>query len=283
MIRDLSETLQAMLSDPSLAGSFPELAKALIAFDRPDDTFKPSQTTVDLFLYDVREDAELAGNEPWIERLNGQVVTHQAPKRVGCSYLVTAWPVGGTDVALQEHRLLTQVLQVISQYPRIPVAYLKGRLIGQQPELPLRATPADELKNPSEFWAAIGNRLRPSLSVRATIAMDIFPAFTATAATTQVLRVGESTAPGETGLTAGSKMESYRIGGTVTQAGAAAAGALVSVVGSSLTARTDSEGRYVLGVVQPGAYILNILVNGTTSQARITVPAAPGSNYDVSL
>ena len=70
---------------------------------------------------------------------------------MACSYLVTAWPVGGTDLTLQEQRLLTQVLQVVLQYPRIPSAYLKGKLIGQQPELPLRATPADEMKNPSEF------------------------------------------------------------------------------------------------------------------------------------
>jgi len=55
MIRDLSMTLQAILSDASLAVPFPELHNALIAFDRPDDGFKPAQTTVDLFLFDVRE------------------------------------------------------------------------------------------------------------------------------------------------------------------------------------------------------------------------------------
>ena len=72
LIRNLSETLQAMLSDQALGATFPELSKALIAFDRPDDTFKPLQTTIDLFLYDVREDTELASNEPRIERVNGQ-------------------------------------------------------------------------------------------------------------------------------------------------------------------------------------------------------------------
>src|SRR5690349_18277984 len=102
MIRDLSETLRAVLSDPLLAASLPELSKAQVAFDRPDDNFKPSQTTIDLFLFDVRENMELRSNEPKIERRDGQALIHQAPMRVACTYLVTAWPMGGADLVLQE-------------------------------------------------------------------------------------------------------------------------------------------------------------------------------------
>jgi hypothetical protein len=43
VIRDLSTTLQALLSDPTLAAPFPELHQAQIAFDRPDDGFKPAR------------------------------------------------------------------------------------------------------------------------------------------------------------------------------------------------------------------------------------------------
>src|SRR5215207_3840324 len=99
MIRDLSLTLQAILDDPALAASFPELAGAQVVFDRPSDTFNPSQTTIDLFLYDVRENMELRSNEPRLERLNGQTRIHPPPLRVMCSYLVTAWPVGGTELS----------------------------------------------------------------------------------------------------------------------------------------------------------------------------------------
>ena len=108
MIRDLSATLQAILSDPVMTGPFPELSHALIAFDRPDDTFRPTQTMLDLFLFDVRENMELRSNEPRMGRQNGQVLINQAPMRVACTYLITAWPVGGTELALQEQRLLTQ-------------------------------------------------------------------------------------------------------------------------------------------------------------------------------
>ena len=50
MIRDLSLTLQAILEDPALNTSFTELTAAQIVFDRPVETFNPTQTTIDLCL-----------------------------------------------------------------------------------------------------------------------------------------------------------------------------------------------------------------------------------------
>jgi hypothetical protein len=283
MIRDLSVTLQAILSDPSLAASFPELSKALIAFDRPDDGFKPAQTMVDLFLFDVRENMELRSNEPKIERMNGQATIHQAPMRVACTYLITAWPVGGPDLALQEQRLLTQVLQVLSTYPRIPASFLKGALIGQEPPLPMMATHPDELKNPAEFWTAIGNKMRASVTVTVTISMQVFAPVTAPVTRTGLLRFGERTAPDATTLTPATKMEFFRIGGKVTSGGSTVSGAMVAVSGTGLAARTDHDGDYVLGAMAAGTYTLNVQSNATTKQVSITVPAPAGSNYDVLL
>lgn len=283
MIRDLSTTLQAVLSDPSLAVPFPELHQALIAFDRPDDSFKPTQTTIDLFLFDVRENMELRSNEPRIERLNGQAVIHPAPMRVACSYLVTAWPIGGTDLVLQEQRLLAQILQVFSTYPTIPATFLKGKLVGQEPPLPMMASHPQELKNPAEFWAAIGNKMRASITVTATISMDIVAPVTAPIAKTAMVRLGERTEPDAQALEAATRMEFYRIGGKVTSAGSPAVGATVAVAGAGLAARTDGAGDYVLGAISAGAYTLNVQAGATTKQVNVTVPAPAGSNYDVQL
>jgi hypothetical protein len=283
MIRDLSTTLQAILTDPSLAIPFPELSKALIAFDRPDDGFKPAQTTVDLFLFDVRENMELRSHEPKIERLNGQAVIHRAPMRVACSYLITAWPIGGPDLVLQEQRLLTQTLQVLSTYPRIPASFLKGKLVGQEPPLPMIASHPDELKNPAEFWTAIGNKMRASVTVTATISMEVFAPVTAPITKTGLVRLGERTAADVATLNPATKMEFYRIGGKVTSGGNAVAGATVAVAGAGLAARTDGDGEYVLGAMAAGAYTLNVQSNATTKQVDITVPAVAGSNYDVPL
>jgi hypothetical protein len=281
MIRDLSSTLQAVLSDPSLAVPFPELSNALIAFERPDDGFKPAQTTIDIFLFDVRENMELRSNEPKIERLNGQAVIHPGPMRVACTYLITAWPVGGTDLVLQEQRLLAQVLQVVSRYPKIPAGFLKGKLVTQEPQLPMMASHPEELKNPAEFWTAIGNRMRASVTVTVTISMDVFMPVTAPVTKTGLFRIGERAAADEQTLIPATKMEFYRIGGTVSGGGNKLAGAIVQTAG--LSARTDSDGEYVLGAMAAGAYTLNVQSNATTKQVTITVPAPAGSNYDVQM
>jgi hypothetical protein len=283
LIRDLSTSLQAVLSDPSLAAPFPELHQALIAFDRPDDGFKPAQTTVNLFLFDVRENMELRSNEPKIQRLNGQAVIHRPPKRVACTYLVTAWPVGGIDLALQEQRLLAQVLQAFSSYPAIPPAFLKGKLVGQEPPLPMMAARPEELKNPAEFWTAIGNKMRASIAVTATISMEIFAPVTTTMATTAIVRLGERTGPDVQSLVPTTRTESYRIGGKVTRAGNPVAGARVELVDAGLAARTDADGDYVLGAMAAGAYTLNVEADATTRQANITVPATGDRNYDLQL
>jgi hypothetical protein len=283
LIRDLSTSLQAVLSDPSLAAPFPELHEALIAFDRPDDGFKPAQTTVNLFLFDVRENMELRSNEPKIQRLNGQAVIHRAPKRVACTYLVTAWPVGGTDLALQEQRLLAQVLQTFSLYPTIPATFLKGKLVGQEPPLPMMAARPEELQNPAEFWTAIGNKMRASIAVTATISMEIFAPVTTTMATTAIVRLGERAAPDSQSLVPATQTESYRIGGKVTRAGNPVAAARVELVGAGLAARTDADGDYVLGAMAAGAYTLNVEADATTRQASITVPATGDRSYDVQL
>ena len=285
MIRALSETLQAILTDGSLATNFPELAKALIAFDRPDESFKPTQTTINLFLFDVRENMELKSNEPVIERSNGQALIHPGPMRVACTYLATAWPVDGTDLALQEQRLLAQVLQVLSGYPKIPDTFLKGKLIGQQPPLPMVASYPDEIKNPAEFWAAIGNKLRPSLGITVTIAMDIFAAAKAPITKTSMFRTGERTTPGEEKLIPATQQELYSIGGQVKQAdGNPAKGAMVMLVGTGLAARTDGDGRYVLGAMQAGSYVLQVQSDVTTKQVNVTIPLKQTTeSYDVQL
>jgi Pvc16 N-terminal domain/Carboxypeptidase regulatory-like domain len=282
MIQDLSLTLQAILDDPSLAAKYPELAAAQIAFDRPDENFKPAQTTIDLYLFDVRENTELKSNEPIIERKNGQTLTHPGPVRLSCSYLITAWPVGGTDLALQEQRLLSEVFQVLSAYPKIPDSFLKGQLSGQTPPLPMVTTHPDDLKNPSEFWTAIGNKLRTSLTVTATLTMEVFTPVAAPLTTTSVLRVGERLEDQEV-LIPATMQQVFRIGGTVTSAGNPVAGATVTLGGSGLAARTDADGQYIIGVVKSGAYVLQVQSGTSSKQVNINIPATAGSNYDVQL
>ena len=166
MIRDLSETLSALLA--------PALPAADISFERPTDLFQPAQTTVNLFLYDVRENLELRNNEPVVRRVGTVAIKEPPPVRLDCAYIVTAWPVGGTDLPLQEHRLLSQSLRRLLRFPTIPPEFLRGSLIGQQPPLPTVTARPDGLANPAEFWTALGSRLRAALTLKATIGVTAF-------------------------------------------------------------------------------------------------------------
>ena len=285
MIRDLSETIGAMLDDPALATDFPELSAAAIAFDRPSDNFNPAQTTIDLFLYDVREDMELRSNEPLRTRTADGVRIHQAPLRVLCSYLVTAWPVGGTGLPLQEHRLLAQALQVLARNRQIPSAFLKGRLIGQEPPLPTMAARTDGLKDPHEFWTAIGNKMRPSFIVTATIAMDLFAPVTVPEVIVSEIHMGPRASADGEGLAASAGPPRFRIGGYVTGAASHApvVDANVTLVELGLAARTDQHGRYHLGAMTAGTYTVRVETGTTVKSVTVTVPPAAGTNYDVQL
>lgn len=284
MIRDLSQTLGQILTQGGLP---PELTSAQIVFDRPADPFDPGQTAVDLFLYDIRENVDLRNNEPSISRQNGNAVITRQPLRILCSYLVTAWPKGGTDLILQEHRLLSQVLQVLSRYPIIPANFLQGSLKGQEPPLPMMTARADGLKNPAEFWNAIGNKLRPSLNVTVSISMNVFkPEIVSTVITSDVI-FGEKISPDDEKILPKTKTELFRIGGQVNDSTSTPMpNTQVLLVELGLSTITDNTGHYSLGKIPAGAYTLRVRTDNTSQDFKIKVPIQPGaaqSNYNVKL
>lgn len=286
MIRDLSETLQAILDDAGVEKSFPELAAAQIAFERPSEQFAPSQTTVNLFLFDIRENTELRAKEPIIERRNGEALIRRPPMRVDCSYLLTAWAAGGTgpELVLAEHELLGQAMQVLARYPTIPEKFLQGSLKEQTLPLPLTVggTNKGEMKDPADFWSALGNKLRPSLIVTATIELQTTEPETAPLATTGRLRVGLRSTASSYSLDENTAEELFRVGGRVTDnAGQPLAGA--NVAGAGLSAVTDEEGRYVLGGVPGGALGLEVRAGARSGSFKIVVPAPAGETYDLQM
>jgi hypothetical protein len=198
--------------------------------------------------------------------------------------LVTAWPVGGAELPLQEHRLLSQTLQTLSRHPTIPASFLQGSLVGQQPPLPLLTAQTDGLKDPADFWTAIGNKLRPSISVTVTIAMERFAPMTAPMVITEEIRVGERTGSEEEQIKPSTRQDLFRIGGRITDAASVpVVGATVTLIETGFTTRTDANGRYILDSLAPGVYTLRMQAGATLKTVTITVPAPAGSNYDVQL
>jgi Pvc16 N-terminal domain/Carboxypeptidase regulatory-like domain len=269
MIDDLSRTLQAVLHDPTFATQFPELNAAQIVFDRPLDPFTPPSTTVDVFLYDLRENLDLRLNEVTTTRVGNQIVTHPAALRLACSYLVTAWPVGGTDLAFQEQKLLTQVLRVLSRYPMIPASFLQGSLVGQDPPLPMVTLHPDALKNLAEFWSSLGSKLKASLTVTVTISVPVFADLSDFMVTTHTTMYAPGlSAPSETLI---------QLGGRVIDNNSnAVAGALVDVLDAGLRTTTDQDGQFDFETVPMGSHNVRAIAAGFKPQVdSITVPGLP--------
>jgi Pvc16 N-terminal domain/Carboxypeptidase regulatory-like domain len=276
MIDDLSKTIRAVLHDPAFATVFPELNGAEIVFDRPLDPFTPAHTTVDVFLYDVRENLELRLNEVTTTRVGNQVVTHPAALRLACSYLLTAWPVGGTDLAFQEQKLLMQALRVLSHYPIIPASFLQGTLMGQDPPLPMVTLHPDALKNLAEFWSSLGSKLKPSLTVTVTISVPVFSDITDFVVSTHTTSYAPGTGvPPESLIHFGGRVIDNHSNGLE--------GALIDILDLGMRETTDADGQFNFTTVGAGSYNVRATATGFQPATKaVTVPGLP-DDYVIQL
>jgi hypothetical protein len=175
MIDDLDRAVEELLKRELSPGLVEQVG---ISFAAPDSEFPPSSVTlpaVDLFLYDVRENLELRNTGWTVEhRDDGRTVRRRNPVRVDCSYLITAWASeGSTTRALDEHRLLSEVMKVLLKHPTIPEALLQGSLKGQEPPLPSSTLQPGRLQSVSEFWQALGGK--PKAALNYTVTIGVFP------------------------------------------------------------------------------------------------------------
>lgn len=130
--------------------------------------------TLNLFLYDIRENQELRNNSWSITRQDDGTATREAPPvRVDCSYLITMWPSDPKDFAT-EHCLLGEVLQVLLRHSQLPSIALHGSLVDSQPP-PRRTSTLGQVKLQSlgEFWQAMGNKPKATLNYTLTVSVPV--------------------------------------------------------------------------------------------------------------
>lgn len=274
MINEVTDSLEAFLKQPGLD---PPLRDAAIRFDRPTDPYSLDQTTVNLFLFEVRENLELRNNEPTIRRSGMQTFIDPPPYRVNCIYMVTAWPIDGPDLAKQEHQLLSQVLRLFAGTPTIPQAFLTPNLQLQEPPLPMVVIQPDGVRNPAEFWAAIGNRIKPSLLLSVTVGMQVFDTAAFPAVITSEIDVNTLD---------GTPLEApfFRIGGTVLDAASnPVVNAGVRVVERGRSTLTDGEGKFSVSALPAGTFTLRVTAGAVTQDRAITIPAPALNDYNVQL
>ncbi len=161
MIDEVDESLRALIRQQALNGS-----EVDVSFEAPtkDWAARRNKPTVDVYLYDVREDVQRRSIQyEEVKDENGRVVARRPPpRRIKLSYLVTAWTKRPED----EHRLLSAILRLFLTYDSIPRDVLSGSLAEQPFALLVGiAWPPGEDRSLTDVWSALGGELKPSLDL----------------------------------------------------------------------------------------------------------------------
>lgn len=287
MIADLDKTIRQLLKE-ELPIKNNEIE---VSFDQPkrENSAKWTKPTVNLFLYDLRENNVLRQHQ-WEQIANGRGADNQAhlkrsPMRVDCLYMLTTWAADPED----EHRLLSRCLMALFRFPILPEDRLEGTL--RHPPYPIQARLAshDRLTNPAEVWSSLDNEMRPSISYIVTLALDPWTEVIGPIVRTFTLRSGQSqTLPRYQRLLDETRSELVFIAGTVrdkAQDGAPMAGIEVAIKGTGLFDKTDEQGRFALGGLLPGEHTLIAWPpkgKPKEKKVKIAVPVEDG-DYDLEL
>jgi len=261
-----------------------------VDFVAPDSTYPTNlqRTSINLFLYEVKENRELRSPLPTIQPLNGRTARRRAPLRVDCSYMVTTWSKAAVEPDRDGHNLLGQTLNWLSRFPTIPERFFPQPNLPIDPGMPHQpfAPPTmvaqmDGAKSAGEFWHALGIPPRPYFNLIVTISMALDQSVDDSIVTTVTSRYTPSTPA--------SAEELMMIGGTVRDgSGNPVADAWVRLesvnpLALSQTQATDAQGRFIFDRVAKGTgYTLRARAQGhAESQVpNLEVPSLSGK-YDL--
>lgn len=272
MISDLDESIKQLLIKEEAF----DPAEVDVTFEVPDQEWSASisRPTVNIYLYDLRENHQLRSYEWTVEKNEDRTATKKkAPLRSDISYLVTVW----TKHVQDEHRLLGRLLVALSRHPIIPQEVLQGELKGLEYSIYASTAQPDGLfKNPADFWSALDNRIKPSINYVITIPVDLEIALTSPIVSTKTLKVKE--------LERGEVEEIVQVGGIVHQKGKPDTGiaqAIVIVKEVGMTTKTNTVGKYTFGKLQRGSYTFQVVIEGRPAKEfKITIPS---DNYNIEL
>jgi len=261
MFADLDESIRQLLIQRGGLDS----GEVDIAFDMPTGEWAGAiaKPTVNLYLYDIRENTELKIPTAWTvhEGPNNTAIKSRPDFRVDLAYKITAFANAIED----EHRLLSRVLLTLLQHPVLPEELLQGLVAGQ--EIPtLTAQPGGILQSPADYWGALDSDIKPSIDYRVTLRIDLHQEITVGLALTSQFKVGPMV--DGNGVVEFEELP-FQIGGRIHQKENPEEGipnVKVTLLERALDAVTDAEGRYRFRGVPAGDYTLVILAPGGKSR-----------------
>jgi Pvc16 N-terminal domain len=160
VIQDVDQALRALIRRDVAE------ADVDVVFDAPtkDWAGRRNAPTIDVYLYDIREDMRRRERGMVNEYdASGRVVgRHLPPRHFKLSYLVTAWTQRPED----EHRLLSALLACFLRHDAIPPELLGAghHEIGLPVPLTVGLPPPED-RAFADVWSALGGELKPSLDI----------------------------------------------------------------------------------------------------------------------
>jgi hypothetical protein len=266
MIDDLDEALRKLLMR-----ELPIKKNEIdIAFNQPKREWSArlSRPTLNLFLYDIRENVKLRQTtHTWsADPHNGNnAVQRRKPRRVDLKYLLTAWATEPDD----EHRLLARVLMVLFRFPELPEDILPEILLGQPAPIAVEVAHPDGLPNPSDFWSAMDNEIRPALLCTVTLALDPYKPLTTSIVRERELRFLDA----DTGEVEGTGRILWTVKGAVRGAPPMRP-VRMTLVEKELQVPVEHDGAFGIKGIAEGDYTLRVSVaDGEPSDHKFTVPS----------
>lgn len=237
-----------------------------------------SRPTLNLFLHEVNENTELRSPRWKTEREeNGQVTQRRTAVRVDLNYMVTAWANEPED----EHRILARTLLALLRYPFLPDELLPPVLQNQPMEIPIEVAQKSALQNDIDVWSVLDNEMRPAFKCMVTLALNPYPPVTEPLVRTRELRVGQADKLPLEQFDARAGLDRFwRVGGRV-QADEPLEDLRMKLVDKGLDVPIQSGGRFIVGNLKAGDYMLEISAEGRKpSLHEITVPS---KSYDLEV
>ena len=276
MFADVDESIRQLLIQHGNLDS----GEVDIAFDMPTREWAARLTrpTVNLYLFDIRENTELRDPSAWVVRRGpSNSATKSRPiVKVDLSYKITAFANAIED----EHRLLSRVLLTLFVYPILPEEVLQGAVVGQEMRAET-AQPGGIVESPADYWGALDNDIKPSIDYKLTVGLDLNQEIEVGLALTSQIKLGHkvnrhsSEEINELPLQIGGRIHS------VDNIDEGVSGASVTLLERGLDTITDDEGRYGFSGVPPGGYTLVISAPGMAERRQAI--EVPGDSYDVGL
>jgi hypothetical protein len=146
-----------------------------IKFEMPtrDWSAAVSKPTVNVYLYDVRENHELRNtNDRFVTKVGDDHFAGRGAVRVDLSYMISVWTSDISD----EHQLLGSILTTLLRFPILPDEVLKGSLATQQFAPQAWIAQPERVPNSWDFWGHLEHRMKSGLSYVITAAIEPFAA-----------------------------------------------------------------------------------------------------------